>query len=62
VTGHSLEECRDDYRFSMLQGPLITIVGAAYGAPTERGDEMFLAMATRSAQAIRDLGTLDMLT
>ena len=37
VSGHSLEECRDDYRFSMLQGPLITIVGAAYGAPTERG-------------------------
>ncbi len=61
VSGHSLEECRDDYRFSMLQGPLITIVGAAYGAPTERGDEMFLAMATRSAQAIRDHGTLDML-
>jgi hypothetical protein len=61
VTGHSLEECRDDYRFSMLQGPLITIVGAAYGAPTERGDEMFLAMATRSAQAIRDHGTLEML-
>lgn len=62
VTGHSLEECRDDYRFAMLQGPLITIVGAAYGAPTERGDEMFLAMATRSAQAIRDHRTLEMLT
>lgn len=62
VTGHSLEECRDDYRFSMLQGPLITIVGAAYGAPTERGDEMFVTMATRSAQAIRDHATLDLLS
>jgi len=61
VTGHSLEECFDDYRFAMLQGPLITIVGAAYGEPTERGDEMFLAMAARSAQAIRDLGTLGMI-
>jgi hypothetical protein len=61
VTGHSLEECRDDYRFSMLQGPLITIVGAAYGAPTERGDDMFVAMATRSARAIRDHGTLELL-
>ncbi len=60
VTGHSLEECRDDYRFAMLQGPLITIVGAAYGEPTERGDEMFLAMAARSCAAIRDLGTLDL--
>lgn len=61
VSGHSLEQCRDDYRFAMLQGPLITIVGAAYGAPTERGDEMFLAMATRSAQAIRDHHTLDLI-
>ncbi len=61
VTDHSLEECRDDYRFAMLQGPLITVVGAAYGAPTERGDQMFLAMATRSAQAIRDHGTLDLI-
>ena len=60
VSGHSLEECFDDYRFAMLQGPLITIVGAAYSEPTERGDEMFLAMAARSAQAIRDLGTMDM--
>ncbi len=61
VRGHSLEECFDDYRFAMLQGPLITIVGAAYGEPTERGDEMFLAMAARSAEAIRDLGTMDMI-
>ncbi len=61
VTDHTLAECRDDYRFAMLQGPLITIVGAAYGKPTERGDEMFLAMASRSAQAIRDHATLDMI-
>ena len=61
VSGHPLEECVDDYRFGMLQGPLITIVGAAYGDRTDRGDEMFLAMAARSCQAIRDLGTLDLL-
>ena len=61
VQGHSLEECWDDYRFGMLQGPLITIVGAAYGEVTDRGDEMFLTMSSRSAQAIRDLGTLDAL-
>ncbi len=34
--------------------------GAAYGTPTERGDEMFLAMISRSCEAIRDLGTLDL--
>jgi hypothetical protein len=61
VEGHSLEECVDDYRFGMLQGPLITIVGAAYSARTDRGDDMFVTMATRSAQAIRDLATLELL-
>ncbi len=61
VTDHSFEQCWDDYRFGMLQGPLITIVGAAYGEVTDRGDEMFLAMSSRSAQAIRDLGTFDLL-
>lgn len=61
VSEYSLEQCVEDYRFGMLQGPLITIVGAAYGERTERGDEMFLTMAARSCQAIRDLGTLDLL-
>jgi aminoglycoside phosphotransferase (APT) family kinase protein len=62
VRDHSLEQCLDDYRFAMLQGPLITIVGAAYGAPTERGDEMFVTMARRAAAAIRDHGTLERLS
>ncbi len=59
VRDHPMEECWDDYCFGMLQGPLITIVGAAYGEVTERGDEMFLAMATRSCAAIRDHEVLD---
>jgi hypothetical protein len=58
VTGYSFDECFDDYRFAALQGPLITVLGAAYGTSTERGDDMFLAMATRSCAAVRDLGTL----
>jgi aminoglycoside phosphotransferase (APT) family kinase protein len=61
VADHSLEECFDDYRYAMLQGPLITVFGAAYGTPTERGDEMFLAMISRSCHAIRDLATLDLI-
>ncbi len=61
VSDHSAEQCWDDYRFGMLQGPLITIVGAAYGEVTDRGDEMFLAMSARSCDAIRDLRTLDLL-
>ncbi|MEU5879942.1 phosphotransferase [Spirillospora sp. NPDC047279] len=62
VTGYPLEQCWDDYTFSHLQGPLITVLGCAYGTPTERGDEMFLAMASRSCAAIRDHDTLAMVT
>ncbi|WP_207943394.1 oxidoreductase family protein [Actinomadura sp. KC345] len=55
VTGYPLDLCWDDYRFALLQGPLITVLGCAYGAPTERGDAMFLTMAARACAAIRDL-------
>lgn len=62
VTGHSFDECWDDYRFAFLQGPLITVLGCAYGTPTERGDQMFLEMTERCCAAIRDHGSLDMVT
>lgn len=60
VEGYPLEECWDDYRFSMLQGPLVATFGCAYSSRTERGDRMFAAMVERSCAAIRDLGTLDL--
>ncbi len=58
VSGHSLEECWDDYRFAMLQGPLVATFGCAYGTRSERGDRMFATMVARSCAAIRELGTL----
>lgn len=61
VDGYSIDECFDDYRFSTLHGPLITVLGAAYSSRTDRGDQMFLAMTHRSCDAITALGTLDML-
>jgi hypothetical protein len=60
VTGYSLEECLDDYRLGMLHGPLIILLGRLTAGVTERGDEMFRAMWRRSATAIDDLGTLDL--
>ena len=47
----------------MLQGPLITILGRVYATaePSPAADEMFLAMATRSCAAIRDLHSLELL-
>jgi hypothetical protein len=58
VEDHPLDECWEDYRFAMVQGPLISVFGCAYGTPTARGDDMFTVMVQRSCAAIRDLGTL----
>jgi hypothetical protein len=54
VRDYPRQACFADYRYGLLHGPLITVLGALYGARTERGDEMFLVMAERSCQAIRD--------
>ncbi|WP_211357142.1 phosphotransferase family protein [Nocardioides rubriscoriae] len=60
VTGYDLDECWLDYRTSMLQGPLIAVLGCVYTGRTERGDRMFATMVERSCAAIRDLGTLEL--
>ena len=61
VENYSLAECREDYAYGMLQGPLVIVFGSAIAEATERGDEMFTVMAERSAAAMDDLGTLDLL-
>ncbi|MFD4351269.1 phosphotransferase family protein [Nocardia sp. NPDC058518] len=58
VTGYTPETCWQDYRFGMVQAPLIIALGAAFATPTARGEEIFLVMLERSCRAIRDLGTL----
>ncbi|MFD6857272.1 phosphotransferase [Rhodococcus sp. NPDC060090] len=55
VERFAFAECWDDYRFGVLQGPLIAVFGCAFGTRTERGDRMFAAMVARSCAAIRDL-------
>jgi hypothetical protein len=62
VTGYDAARCFDDYRLGQLQGPLITVLGREYATavPSAQADGMFLAMATRSCAAIRDLGSLDL--
>jgi hypothetical protein len=61
VTDYSLETCFDDYRRGHFQGPLITVLGAMAVIQTDRGDEMFMAMSSRSCQAIRDLDSSSLL-
>ena len=58
VAGYDRATAWEDYRFAMMQGPLVSVFGCAYGARTERGDAMFAAMVNRSCAAIRDLDTL----
>ncbi|MDO9495612.1 MAG: phosphotransferase [Nocardioides sp.] len=60
VSGHDLEECWEDYRFAMVQGPLVATFGCAYGTRSERGDQMFATMVSRTCAAIRDLDTLSL--
>lgn len=60
VASYPLELTWDDYRFAMVQGPLVAVFGCAYGTRTERGDRMFAAMVTRACAAIRDLGTIEL--
>jgi len=61
VTGYDRETCWRDYRLGVPQAPLISALGFAFAAGTERGDDMVLTMLTRGCQAIRDLGTLDLI-
>jgi hypothetical protein len=62
IEDYSLERCFGDYRFGQLQGPMITVLGCMTSSGrSNEADDMFLAMATRSCAAIRDLGSLGVL-
>ena len=61
VRDYALADCMDDYRFGQFQGPFITILAAMGLAHTDRGDDMFIVMCSRACEAIRDLGSLELL-
>lgn len=61
VSGYDRETCWQDYLLGMLQVPLITTLGFAFSAATERGDDMVLAMLERGSRAIRELGSLELI-
>ena len=60
IADYDRETCWRDYRVGMLQVPLLTVLGCAFAISTERGDDMMLVMLERGCQAIRDLGSLDL--
>lgn len=61
VGDYDRETCWRDYRLGMPQALLISALGFAFAAATDRGDDMVLTMLARGCQAIRDLGTLDLI-
>jgi hypothetical protein len=61
VTDYDRETCWRDYRLGVPQAPMISALGFAFAAGTERGDDMVLTMLTRGCQAIRELGTLELI-
>ena len=54
VEDYPLDLCLEDYRFGLLQAPLVIVMGCIMAAATERGDHMFMAMTERAGAAIRD--------
>ncbi|RAV16137.1 aminoglycoside phosphotransferase [Mycolicibacterium sp. GF69] len=62
VEGYDLETCWADYRLGMVQAPLLVALGTAFASTTERGDQMMLAMLSRGCRAIRELGTLELVS
>jgi hypothetical protein len=62
VTDYDFDTCWRDYRLGVIQAPLLTSLGFAFASSTERGDEMMLTMLHRGCRAIRELGTLDLIS
>jgi hypothetical protein len=61
VAGYSFEQCWDDYRRAAHASLGMAIFSSILVGRTDRGDEMFMAMANRSAQMAADLDTASLL-
>ena len=61
VAGYDFETCWHDYRYGMLQALLISALGFAFSAGTDRGDDMVATMLARGCRAMRELGTADLI-
>lgn len=57
----SLEACWEQYRRFAFAGFIMAVISSMIVGQTDRGDEMFMAMANRSGRMALDLDTLSML-
>lgn len=56
VAGYDFERCWNDYRRGAFAGFAVTVIASMMVQQTERGDEMFVAMARRHSRHALDLG------
>jgi len=59
---YSWERCWEAYRFGTFAGLVMAVAASMLVERTERGDAMFMAMASRHAQHVLDLEAIDLLT
>ena len=56
VDGYGWDACWSDYRRGTFGGFAVTVIASMMVQQTERGDEMFVAMARRHSRHAIDLG------
>ena len=61
VTAYDWDTCWQDYRRYTFAGVVMAVVASMIVEQTDRGDAMFIAMATRHAAHAIDLGAEDLL-
>lgn len=59
---YDVDTCWRDYRFGSFWGLIITVLATSMAARTERGDDLFVRMATQYGQQCLDLDSLSLLT
>lgn len=61
VSDYPFSDCWEDYRRFSFSGLLMAVVASMIVGQTDRGDDMFMAMASRHAQQVLDLDALEFL-
>ncbi len=62
IAGYEWQDCWNDYRRGTFSGFAVTIIASMMVEQTDRGDEMFVAMARRHSRHALDLGAQEFLT
>jgi hypothetical protein len=62
IDDYSFDRCWHDYRYYSFSGLIMAVIASMIVGQSERGDDMFEVMATRSAQQVFDLGADQFLT